>query len=98
MVKRDGHSKWNSCKLVKCSQYHFAWFICVQHTKYFDFKSQSRMKSHFETLHEDNVEFVQQSTNHLLSLESEIGICNDNNNSDHESYNDVQQSKKQKIK
>ena len=36
------------------------------------------MKSHFETLHEDNVEFVQQSTNHLLSLESEIGIWNDN--------------------
>ena len=54
------------------------------------------MKSHFETLHEDNVEFFQQSTNHLLSLESEIGICNDNNNSDHESYNDVQQSKKQR--
>ena len=93
---KENHLKWNSCKLVKCSQCHFAWFICVQHTKYFDFKHQSRMKSHFETLHEDNVEFVQQSTNHLLSLESEIGICNDNNNSDHESYNDVQQSKKQR--
>ena len=54
------------------------------------------MKSHFATLHGDYVEFVQQSTNHLLSLESEIGICNDNNNSNHESYNDVQQSKKKR--
>ena len=76
----------------------FIFYMCSTYKKYFDFKHQSRIKPHFETLHEDNVEFVQQRTNHLLSLEFDIGICNDNNNSDHESYNDVQQSKKQKIK
>ena len=56
------------------------------------------MKSHFETLHEDDAEHVQQSTNHPPSFESEIGICNNNNKGDHESYNYTQQSKKAKIK